>query len=229
MQISERIKRKRKGYIMKKKIGFGIAGGIIFLFIIGFLYYHFGVTVLDKITFLSRIPVLEPFYEIEELDVVDYGVYSFEGFGIGSQDEYFMGLILRYKEEYLKDEVKIRLFFPKDKQYTQIYGSVDLKKHTHIIIDMAYNPMNRSLILEPIYISNWENGMYKYYEDKESITQYLEEYNITEEDIRDYQDYILYEVILKTWVETQGGNYEREREKLERCIIDQTFDLSRIT
>ena len=37
--------------------------------------------------------------------------------------------------------------------------------------------------------------------------------------------YILYEVVLKTWVETHGGDYEWEKKKLENCeIVDYTFD-----
>ena len=43
--------------------------------------------------------------------------------------------------------------------------------------------------------------------------------------IREDQNYVLYEVVLKTWVETHGGDYEWEKKKLENCeIVDLTFD-----
>lgn len=207
-----------------KKIGFSVAGGIILLGVMGFLYYHCRINVLDKITFLSQIPVLEPFQKIEEMNWVDYDDFpEYENFG---------GLSINYKKEYLKPEVQTKLFFPTNERYIQIKSSVELSENPHrrtlIIIYMTYNPIRRSLILEPIHISDWDltsdpptGG---HYEDEESIVQYLEEYNITEEDIRDYQSYILYEVVLRTWVETYGGNFEREKEKLESCMRDQTFD-----
>lgn len=210
---------------MKKKIGFGIAGGIISLVAIGFLYYYFRINVLDKIAFLSQMPVLEPFQEIEEMEWVGYDDFP--------QYEFFGGLSLPYKEEYLRPEVEAELYFPTDQRYIKIHSNVELSKNpdrkTLIIFSMTYNPQDRSLTLGPMHISDWdlktEPHTGGHYEDRESIIQYLEEYNVTEEDIRAYQDYVLYEVVLKTWVNTHGGNYEWEKEKLGRCeIVDQTFD-----
>lgn len=211
---------------MKKKIGFGLAVGFFLLVVIGCLYYFFQINVLDKITFLSQIPVLKPFQEIEETEWVDYDdLPQYENFG---------GLSIPYKKEYLKAEVETELFFPADEQNIQIKSNVELSDNpdrtTLIIIYMAYDSRNKKLTLEPIHISDWDettrpHSTGGHYYDGEIIYQYLEKYNITEEDIREYQNYILYEVVLKTWVETHGGDYEWEKKKLENCeIVDHTFD-----
>lgn len=175
---------------------------------------------------MSQIPVLKPFQEIEETEWVDYDdLPQYENFG---------GLSIPYKKEYLKAEVETELFFPADEQNIQIKSNVELSDNpdrtTLIIIYMAYDSRNKRLTLEPIHISDWDettrpHSTGGHYYDGEIIYQYLEKYNITEEDIREYQNYILYEVVLKTWVETHGGDYEWEKKKLENCeIVDLTFD-----
>ena len=49
------------------------------------------------------------------------------------------------------------------------------------------------------------------------------EYNITEEKIAEYQEYVLYDVVVRTWVEANGGIYWLEKMKLENCTVDNTF------
>lgn len=91
---------------------------------------------------------------------------------------------------------------------------------------MAYDSRNKRLTLEPIHISDWDettspHSTGGHYYDGEIIYQYLEKYNITEEDIREYQNYILYEVVLKTWVETHGEitNGKRKNWRTVRLLI----------
>ena len=48
----------------------------------------------------------------------------------------------------------------------------------------------------------------EHYKDEENINRYLDEYNLTREDIAEYQRYGLYDVVVKTWVDANGGNYE---------------------
>ena len=47
------------------------------------------------------------------------------------------------------------------------------------------------------------------------------------EDIAEYQEYILYDVVIKIWVDAHGGSYEKARKKMETLkLIDQTYEFS---
>lgn len=59
-----------------------------------------------------------------------------------------------------------------------------------------------------------------------NINKFLDEYNISKENIAEYQEYMLYDIVIKTWVDTHGGSYDKAKENMEALtLVDNTYRL----
>ena len=94
---------------------------------------------------------------------------------------------------------------------------------------MTYDYEGRFITYEPISISDKpkETGKVTHYYDEKNVNMYLKEFGITKEDIEEYQHYALYDVVVRTWVKTHGGDYEEAKKRMERVkIFDNTYEFT---
>lgn len=161
------------------------------------------------------------FKKVEELEIITPTVI--EGY-----TEFGSGFFIPYKKEFLKNNIEVSLFIPDDEHGIEIDGIVRLTQNVQINIYMDYNSENQTLFFKPLDIavaSLDSNKLGTHYEDEESVRKLLNEYNMTEQDIKEYQNYILYDVVMQTWV--RRNYYERElteQDYEDLQIEDHTFD-----
>lgn len=138
-----------------------------------------------------------------------------------------MGAIsIDYKEEFLREEVsEISLGFSYTNNVrtsTSVILSESDKVTMYLGVDYDYE--KKQLIYHPVYIVQGEPGNTVGYTDEKSIDECLNRYGLTREDVEEYQEYAVYEVIVKTWTKAHRQSYWWERWKLKRCkVVDNTF------
>ena len=197
-----------------------VAIGILLLI---FFYNVFRVNILDRICFAGHLRVNKIYDAFEHIPELE-----------GISDERLEGISLlggnlcvEYDEQILHENTYIKIQFPENVNYVIVCMQVWLSDDVCTNLWMKYKPDLRTLIYEPIdiVIRKNEGLTVEHYTDENSVYQYLQEYNVTEKDIEKYQEYALYDVVTKTWVETHGGIFDIEKWKLKHCkIIDNTFN-----
>ena len=141
-----------------------------------------------------------------------------------------------YQEEYLREDVASisLLFFNDAVDYCEIndfniYIKVNLSETDQMImeLEMRYDYDKKELIYEPVYIlqGEWDNlDNIEEYTDEKRIDECLSRCGLTRKDVQEYQEYAIYEVIVKTWTKAHRQSYWWERWKLKRCkVVDNTF------
>ena len=208
----------------KKRIVMIGSSMVIVIVIIAGVFYYFTreVGVMEQIyKAAARARSFKTFNEVPALEGVSYeDLAQFENFG---------GLSIPYKKEYLKENFKVELFFPAEGDNIKVKSVIGISDKTSILMHITYDHKNRSIIYEPIVISHrlGEVGTADHYYGAENINKFLEEYSVTKADIAEYQEYILYDVVIKTWVDTHGGSYEKARKNMEALkLIDHTYEFS---
>jgi hypothetical protein len=143
--------------------------------------------------------------------------------------ETFGALDVNYDEMYLNDEFKeVSLLFNAEDNDIGIYATVCISENDSLMLYANYDYANKVLEYEPIEIVQREGVDCKVYTDSKSIRQYMSKCNITEEDVRDYYKYAIYDVIVRTWTKRYRQFYWLEKWKLERCTIDNSFAFEQI-
>lgn len=134
-----------------------------------------------------------------------------------------------YNEEILRDEFDdVTVLVSKDKSdlYVAFGGDIVLSDKLWLVVDFKYDYRKRCLTYEPISVGEDIDGEHwaNFYYDEKTVRRYMEEYGITDEDIREYQDYILYDLIVKTWAEGNNKITRYEAWKVKYCkTVDNTF------
>lgn len=156
--------------------------------------------------------------EIKPVDIWEHQQTELENFGFFSVD---------YKEEYLKKDINIQLQFSDESKYVEIATEWICSEETEIRSNIIFYLDDREIVYEPIsvYKPSESSGSRVYY-DEENINIILKECNITRADIKELQDYVLYDVVVRTWIEANGGIYWLEKLKLETCVLDYTFNFA---
>ncbi|WP_349943824.1 TipC family immunity protein [Lacrimispora sp. BS-2] len=211
--------KKKNGDFSKRKIVLILLSLLIIGLFQYFLWRVNGMNVMDQIyEAATKKNAFELFHKVPELKWVNHeDLYDFENFG---------GLSIPYKQEYLKENFEVDLFFPSKGHTIKIRGNVNIANETMIIIMyMSYDHKNRVMTLEPLdiyYQPGEELGTH--YHDSQTIYELLKKYEVTEQNIKEYQEYMLFDVVVNTWSDAQGKNKEKEREKMKNCtFIDHTF------
>lgn len=211
--------------MIKKLIKFFIVfvlafiGIVVFAGLILFFYLNRSGNIFDRIYRNLSMGIFQPFQNVLELEWVNYDdlVEEFENFG---------SLSISYKEEYLEDNVAVSLDFPNKKNEIKITSSIQLDEQVSIIIHINYEYSSHILTYETIEVVDWI-AEYKLirYDDAENVDRLLNNYDISKDEIKEYQRYLIEDIVLGTWVKANGGNLEREKAKLYKCtIIDNTFN-----
>lgn len=140
--------------------------------------------------------------------------------------ETFGALWVDYREEYLREVVpEISLHFKADKNDVDIYAQVILSEadKVNMEIEAHYDYQKKELLYRPVYIIQGEPGNTMEYRDEKTIDEYLNRYGLTRKDVQEYQEYIIYDVVVKTWTKAHWESYWLERWKLKRRVVDHTF------
>lgn len=204
---------------IKKKILVIYSCVLFTTLIVGSFYYFFKeVNVMNEIYTANKRMDLKAFNKVPEIKGVSYEDLSdYENFG---------GLSIPYKQEFLRSDCESELFFPAIGGKVMIKSNVRLDACTLLIIHMSYDYKNKVMIMEPIHISyrKEDQELGEHYYDSQTITEFLNRFHLEEKDIREYQDYFLYDVVVKTWAKAHGGNADKAVQKMKECIkIDKTF------
>ena len=161
------------------------------------------------------------FKKVKELEIVTADE-------IDGQIEFIKGFYIPYKQEFLREGYKVRLFLPNDEHGIEIRSVIRVSDTAHINMFMDYEHEDQTIILKPLEMyEESEDGKDDgtYHTEGEAIRKLLNECGVTEQDIKEYQNYILYDVVMQTWV--RRNYYERElteRDYEDLLIEDHTFD-----
>ena len=165
---------------------------------------------------LNRVPEIDGYYpEWEWSNALDT-------FGAESLD---------YKGKYLRDDVLfIHLCFFNNSNDVNIGIMVNLSESDKVRmkLDVDYNYEEKKLIYAPIYILQGELGCSEMYSDEISIDEYMNKYGLTRQEVKEYQEYAIYNVIVKSWTKVYPESYWLERWKLKTCkVVDNTFQFEK--
>ena len=220
-KIGKLIMEMRKGRIVNYKF---LRIGICFLFVC-FIIRYFNSNVLSEIGESKIYGAMD----VPELEGCLSGwrdewewMCALDGMGASSID---------YKEEFLrKDVALISLSFFNGVYHNNndvgINVMVNLSESDKVKmkVGMHYYCEEKELVYDPIYILQGESGCAEKYTDEKSIDEYLNRYGLTRKDVQEYQEYAVYDVVVKTWAKAHHESYFLERWKLKRCkVIDNTF------
>ena len=213
------MKKVKKRY----KILMGVL--IVFLLIPPFQFFVLKDSVMEEI----YRSVKRSYYNINNFEGIDKLDYEdIEGMFWMSNDAF---LFTSFEDIYIDTRYKITLFFPSkelmDEKDIKIQGLYNLSDNVLISINMNYNHANRTITYNPIFFRIYKNDSFvsTNYCDEATITQYLTEYGITKEDIKDYQHYILYDVVYQSWVSgTDNGRKLNKWDYYNIKEVDNTFN-----
>lgn len=187
---------------------------VCFIIVISF----FKSNVLDKIGEwkihgLVLVPEIEAIYDNNESE----WMLALETFG---------AMLVDYQKEYLREDVSyISLLFLNDNNDVNISAQIILSEADKVKMYVAarYDYKKKELLYRPVYIIQGEPGNTMEYRDEKTIDEYLSRYGLTRKDVQEYQEYIIYDVVVKTWTQAHWESYWLERWKLKRRVIDHTF------
>ncbi len=149
---------------------------------------------------------------LDELELWNSVTYLFEEEYI---DENFYIYIEFYSEE-------IRKELDRD---IKIVATYDISDTLSLYYIMLYNHNTRTMTYDPIYIVDDELPYEsQFLEDEETIKEYLSEYDLTVENITEFQEYILYDVVYQSWVSgTDNGRKLNKWDYRNIKVVDNTF------
>ena len=201
---------------MHKKVLKALIGVLCVCFMIMILFFKSNV--MDeigkqKIHGLFRVPETKTIHDVSEwtfaMEAWEW-MLALETFGVKWVD---------YREEYLREDVpEISLHFKDGTNDVDIYALIILSEADKVYMYIAahYDYEKKELLYEPVYIIQREPGNEEVYEDEKTIDEYLNRYGMTRKDVQEYQEYMIYDVVVKTWTKAHRESYWLERWKLKR-------------
>lgn len=190
---------------------------VIFVFCISFMMVLLRPNVMDEmgrwqVYGANAVPEIDKFYPVWEWEM------ALETFG---------ALDVYYKEEYLRDDIKyVKAHFYYNSNDVAISSMVTLSEEDEVWLKIRvdYDYEEKKMVYAPIFIRQGESDDTEIYEEEETVNEYLIKYGVTREDVKAYQEYMVYDVAVKTWSKTYLKNYWVEKWKLKCCDTeDNTF------
>ena len=135
---------------------------------------------------------------------------------------------VNYKEEYLREDVlSISYLFFDDSNDVNIYMMINISESDKVRMGLntVYDYEEKKLIYRPVSIYIGEPNNSERYSDEKSIDEYLNKYGLTRQDVKEYQEYAIYDIIVRTWTKAHITQwYWFESWKLKQCKVeDNTF------
>lgn len=181
------------------------------------------LNVLDWVFYAGKLlylRIFDAFSYVSELEQIDNEWIEF--------NEWMESDVhISYQEEKLPDNLSVELVLPLNMKEIKINGHMWISDNVLVNIPIKYKPYIKIITYEPIniFVKSGTSDIGETYTDEEKILQYLEVYNVKKEDIKKCQDYLLYDLITKSWTQAYIGNNKIEQMKLKCCIqIDNTFN-----
>lgn len=192
---------------------------LIFIVIVAILSFSFfsRMNVLDRVYFAGSHAFYQEVNNALHVEWYDWDWYNeYEKNGI---------MTMTFDEEYLEENTSVYLtFVNQEKKLLKVNLYKTLSENVTLKIFITYDVEERSLTHHPIEGEVVEGNSKIMIKDEKTIYQLLQEYNVTEEDVRAYQEYALFEVIVRPWTDVNGGVYHSEKVKIEKCeTVDNTF------
>ena len=169
---------------------------------------------------LLYLRIFDAFSYVSELEQIDNEWIEFNEW-MGSD------VHISYQKEKLPDNLSVELVLPLNMKEIRINGHMWISDNVLVNIPIKYTPYIKIITYEPIniFVKSEASDIGEAYTDEEKILQYLGKYNVRKEDIKKCQDYLLYDLITKSWTQAYIGNNKIEQMKLKCCIqIDNTFN-----
>ncbi len=209
---------------MKKRYKILIAIVIIVLLIPPFNYFVLRDSVMEEI---YRAVYWGSYTGINKMEGINARSY------MSCLDELEMGgcVTARFKKEYINEKFTITIYlYPKEVRKKteidiEIFARYMLSDTQRLCYIMYYNHNTRTMTYDPIYIVDDELPYEsQFLEDEETIKEYLSEYDLTVENITEFQEYILYDVIYQSWVSgTDNGRKLNKWDYRNIKVVDNTF------
>jgi hypothetical protein len=169
-----------------------------------FLYKSFGYGIFNKVT------------ELENVTELDYSFSQFSGI-----------LDISYKENFLVDDILVYIDLENDDSL-KISCTYKFAPNYNAQFHIRYVYEDNEIIYEPLFILHTMNDNKSGVTyDEETIRTILEEYGITDDNIREIQDYVIYDVVVKTWTNAYHQISAFEKWKVSKMkFADNTFNFS---
>ena len=210
---------------VKKRYKILIGVLIVFLLIPPFQFFVLKDSVMEEI----YRSVKRSYYNINNFEGIDKLDYENVERMLWVSNNTF--LFTQFEEDYLNEGFEIELTFPVEDMINQwninIQGLYYLSESVVVNMNMQYNHASETIIYNPIFIIEYEGDLFNStaFYDEATIYQYLDKYNITKEDIKNYQHYILYDVVYQSWVSgTDNGRKLNKWDYYNIKEVDNTFN-----
>lgn len=156
-------------------------------------------------------------YAIKELEL-------FFDDGVSAHDKVIETIDGKYKKEYLMDEIELYVFFYKNDLV--FGGRYKISSRIKLLFSFRYEPKNNTLYYDALRMLDYEGNDYgEIITNETEIRRTLNRLNISEEDIRDIQRYIVYDVVITSWRSRHGDPPELIHD-YNLNIEDHTFDFT---
>lgn len=201
---------------MEKKRQYAVISAVVLSCVIGLIIFKI----------MNNPPLKGLFYAVKGnnfrvLDTVD-GLSISRGDGIDPGLDDTNSEYAGFDQDYLEDGLNLALTFYDDEII--INGKYYPDQQMVFIMISVYYVKTNQLIHTPLKIYNYERKGAEIVKEEE-VRNYMREYGLTEDDIREMQHYLIYDVIMQSWVSRGGRNRKLDPSAYKNLKIeDHTFD-----
>ena len=132
-----------------------------------------------------------------------------------------------YKKDRLPAGLSVSLYLCEKKQIMAVCILKKVSANRGLSIHMVYAPQEKTVTYDPVAVLKCSDDgtLQERCTDSGTVREFLEENGISEADIRKLQNDVWDDIVIGTWVESNGVIGELEKMKFHACRkIDHTFN-----